>query len=116
MEMKKTIVVLLVVLVAVLLTAAIPAPTKLTGTLRYSRASVCMLPDYIALPVMQNVYLRGFGFPTQGQYQGCRIDAVGYFDITSSTARGCKVFNVSKAVIVCPSFSSSNDPTLNSMP
>jgi len=114
--MKKTIVVLLVVLVAVLLTAAIPAPTKLTGTLRYSRASVCMLPDYIALPVMQNVYLRGFGFPTQGQYQGCRIDAVGYFDITSSTARGCKVFNVSKAVIVCPSFSSSNDPTLNSMP
>jgi len=101
--MKKTILISLALLVAVLLTAAVPAPTqKLSGTLHYSRANICMIPDYIALPVMDNIYLKGFVFPTHGQYQGCRIDAFGRYANSFGTSQ-CKVFEVSNAVISCPS-------------
>ena len=112
--MKKTVLISLVLLVAVLLMAAVPAPLqRLSGTLAYSRASICQLPDYIALPVMENIYLKGLGFPTEGQYAGCHIEAYGrYVTPPSSTdiARGqCVVFQVSKSSIACPDASTVAD-------
>jgi len=101
--MKKTNLVLLALLVSILMIAAIPVPVhRISGTLRYNRASTCMVPDYVALPVMENVYLKGVGFPTHGQFQGCRINALGKYLISSSNSQ-CKVFEISNAVIICPS-------------
>jgi len=98
--MKKIILLSLVILVAALLIASHPMPPptqQISGTLRWTRSSTCMLQDYVALPVMENIYLRGWGFPTQGQFQGCSIHATGtYLNIGS-----CKVFQVTSSVITC---------------
>jgi hypothetical protein len=97
--------------VAILLVAAAPITAqKLSGTLRYGHANICGIPDFIALPVMDNIYLRGPGFPTQGQYAGCQITAVGNFAITSSSVGQCKVFEVSRATIVCPNDNATTAP------
>jgi hypothetical protein len=108
--MKKTLLVSLVLLVAVLLMAATPAPIhKLSGTLRFDRANICGIPDYVALPVMDNVYLLGADFPSQGQYQGCHIEALGNYRISTGTSQ-CKVFQVRSVNIVCPFSSTLADP------
>ena len=103
--MKKISVIILVVLVAALLGAASPTPKpvpppaqSLSGMLSYSHSNICMIRDFIALPVMENVYLIGKGFPTQGQYQGCRIDAAGSY-ISFGV---CKVFQATSTRISCP--------------
>ena len=108
--MKKTLVISLALLVAILLMAAIPAPQqRLTGTLRYGHSTICSLPDYISLPVMDNVYLRGERFPTHGQFQGCRINASGWYVPSSGSVGQCKVFEVLKATVVCPATASPTD-------
>jgi hypothetical protein len=100
--MKKTILIALVLLAAILLMAATPAPLqKLSGTLRFDRANICGLPDYVALPVMDNVYLKGLVFPSTGQFQGCHIDALGLYRISPSSSQ-CKVFDVRSVSITCP--------------
>jgi hypothetical protein len=58
-----------------------------------------MIRDYVSLPVMENVYLLGKGFPTLGQFQGCRIIALGnYVKISTS----CTAFHVTSSTILCP--------------
>ena len=103
--MKKITLLVLLVLVAALLTASYPVPgpisppsQRLSGTLLFSRNNVCMIRDYIALPVMENVYLQGKGFPTVGQFQGCWIEATGNY-ISIGT---CRVFQVSSSRVLCP--------------
>ena len=104
--MKKITVIILVVLIAALLSAFTPVPNpvpppiqRLSGTLGFSRNTVCMIQDYVSLPVMDNIYLRGNGFPTLGQYRGCRIEAVGIYTSIGT----CKVFQVTSARILCQS-------------
>lgn len=101
--MKKMLLVSLVLLVAFVLIAATPAPLqKVAGTLQYSRGNICNMPDYITLPVMQNLYLKGFMFPTSGQYANCRIVAEGHYELSTSTSPQCRVFDVTRASLVCP--------------
>ena len=100
--MKKSIVaIILVGLVGILLTAAVPVPPPnqtLTGTLRWQRASVCGVSDYVPLPVMTNVYLIGNFKPTNGTLQGCHIEAQGTYFKTNT----CTYFAVDKFKVVCP--------------
>ena len=104
--MKKITLLVLLVLVAALLTASYPVPVpvpapvqRLTGILSYSRNNVCMIRDYVSLPVMENVYIVGKGFPTLGQFQGCQITAIGNYIGSNSY---CKVFQVTSSTISCP--------------
>jgi hypothetical protein len=115
--MKKITVIILVVLIAVLLSAFTPVPNPvpppiqhLSGTLGYGHNSVCMIQDFVSLPVMDNIYLRGNGFPTIGQYRGCRIEAAGTY-VSIDT---CKVFQVSSARIFCQQDLPVTFPTLTS--
>jgi hypothetical protein len=57
-----------------------------------------MISDYIALPVMENVYMVGKGFPTRGQLLGCGIVATGYYLSTGP----CRIFQVTSSSISCP--------------
>ncbi len=99
--MKKYLVIALVVLVAGALSASSimppPAEQRLSGILQYGSKSVCQIPDYISSPLMENIYLIGNGFPTEGQYKSCSIDAAGYY----LRIEGCKVFQVSNSSIQC---------------
>ena len=98
-KMKKTIVVIiLVVVIGSMLSAAGPRNiTPLIGTLQWHQASVCGVSDYVALPVMDNVFLTGSFQPTQGLFQGCTIQATG----SSYSFEGCKYFAVEKYSISC---------------
>ncbi len=99
--MKKLVVIVLVVLLTIVSLAAnnVPGPGPLTvkGTLRYGRNNICSISDYIALPVMDNLYLTGKGFPTQGQYNGCQIRANGYL----VAAKPCRIFMVTDSSLMC---------------
>ena len=101
--MKKTIVLLsLVVLIAALLMAfsvQVPLPIQtIQGKLQWNNHNgICGFPDYVSLPVMDNYYLTGKGFPTQGQFEGCTIYGQG----TLSTIEGCKIFTVTDSKISC---------------
>jgi hypothetical protein len=100
MKMKTKMLIILLILAAVLLSASIPAPKQiLTGTLRWTRASICGLQDYVPVETMENVYLTGIGFPTQGELQGCKIRAEGFY------LKGfdyCRVFSVQNLTVSCP--------------
>ena len=101
--MKKTIVLLsLIVLIAALLVAFTPPPSAiivtLHGILHWNQTAACGYPDFVTNPVMDDYYLTGKGFPTWGQYDGCRIDARGFM----STRNGCYVFSVVESQISCP--------------
>ena len=109
--MKKTLVLMvLVVVVGALLTAAKPVPPAyqtLEGTLRWQRASVCGVSDFVALPVMTNVYLTGNFAPTRGLVRGCTIGATGYYYDVGA----CTYFAVEEYTIRCGSnFSISTKP------
>ena len=115
--MKKIAVLILVAMIAVLsiasnpLTGPVPPPyLTISGTLGYSsHNNVCMIRDFVALPVMDNAYLIGKDFPTQGQFQGCHIYATGHYVSTAP----CKIFEVTRAKISCgqpPVLSSSTTP------
>jgi hypothetical protein len=108
--MKKLAVIILVVLVAVVSLAANSAPASgtipikdIAGTLRYGGNNICMVRDYISPPVMDNIYLIGKGFPTQGQYRGCHVNATGYF----VALQPCRIFLVVRASYNC---SATTDP------
>jgi hypothetical protein len=108
---KKIAVLILVAMIAVLSIASNPLPGPIppayqfiSGTLGYSRNNVCMISDIVALPVMDNVYLVGKGFPTHGQFRGCHIYAEG----TYISLETCKVFQVARARISCGQTTSIN--------
>ena len=115
--MKKITVIILVVVVASLLSAYTPVPNpvppliqRISGTLGFSRNTVCMIQDFVSLPVMDNVYLRGNGFPTTGQFRGCWIDAMGSYTSIGT----CKVFQVTSARISCLQGPPVTFPTISS--
>jgi hypothetical protein len=110
--MKKTILITLaILLVAVLTSASHPVPLqRLQGTLLWERNNICGLPDYVPLPVMENVYLVGNGFPTSGQFQGYGIDAWGTF----GKIDGCRVFLVSTYTLRPPAITSLKSPATDS--
>jgi hypothetical protein len=56
--------------------------------------------------VMEYMYLVGRGFPTHDQFQGCRINAGGYYASIST----CTVIQVRNSTIACPSISSLSTP------
>jgi hypothetical protein len=97
--MKKTIaVIVLVILVGSLLTAAAPRKLDtLQGTLQWQHVNICGVSDFVPLPVMANAYLTGNFAPTNGILQGCHITATGFFNNTGL----CNYFAVDKYQISC---------------
>lgn len=102
--MKKLAVIILVVLIAVVSLAANSVPGTgavpfkyISGTLKFGGNNICMVRDYISPPVMDNIYLIGQGFPSHGQYQGCQLNAAGYF----VALHPCRIFMVTRASVEC---------------
>jgi hypothetical protein len=97
--MKKTfVVIILVVLLASMLTAAAPRKLQtLQGTLHWSHANICGVSDYVPTEVMTDVHLTGNFSPTNGINQGCRIVATGYFYSTGQ----CTYFSVDQYQLTC---------------
>jgi len=90
--------ILFVVVIAGMLSAAGIRPIQhLKGTLLWQQANICGVSDYVALPVMQNIFLTGKFVPTRGLFRGCSLDAIG----SSYTAEGCRYFAVDKYTITC---------------
>ncbi len=104
--MKKSLVLLvLVFVVGILLTAAVPVPPPtetLQGKLLWQRNNICGVSDYVSTEAMTNVYLTGKFNPTRGLLVGCQIQATGFFYRTGQ----CDYFNVSTSKIACPTFPS----------
>ncbi len=100
--MKKLIVIIvLVVLMGVLLTAAVPAPAPdqiLQGKLQWQRNNICGVSDYVPTEAMTKVHLMGKFTPTQGLFVGCKIVATGTYFHSGQ----CDYFNVSTYKISCP--------------
>jgi hypothetical protein len=104
-KMKKSLVVMvLVLLVGAMLTAAKalpPATQNLQGTLRFQRNNVCGVSDFVlkdgstggATPV----YLTGKFQPTNGILQGCHLSAVGFF----YQAGACHYFFTASYTVGC---------------
>ena len=97
--MKKTFaVIVVVILVGSLLTAAAPRKLQnLQGILHWQRANICGVSDFVSLPVMTNAYLTGNFAPTQGLFQGCHIAATGYYYTTGP----CYYFAVDRYSLTC---------------
>jgi hypothetical protein len=95
---KRFVVIILVVLLASMLTAAAPRKLQtLHGTLHWSHANICGVSDFVPTEIMTNVHLTGNFAPTNGINQGCRIFATGYFYNTGP----CSYFSVDKYRLSC---------------
>ncbi len=75
-----------------------PPPFQiLHGNLRWAESYVCGSHDYINHKIMGKVYLTGKGFPSEGQFLGCIIDAHGWY----YTNNGCNLFEITDYKLVC---------------
>lgn len=100
--MKKSIVlIVLVVMVGLVLTAAVPVPPPtqfLQGKLNWQHNNICGVSDYVSTEAMTNVYLTGKFSPSGGVLVGCQIQATGFF----YRAGRCEYFDVSTYKTACP--------------
>jgi hypothetical protein len=98
--MKTKMLIILLIVAAILLTASTPAKRQtISGTLQWTRSSICGLQDYISTETMENVYLTGLGFPTNGEMAGCKIRAEGFY---LKSFDYCRVFSVVNLFASCP--------------
>jgi hypothetical protein len=99
-QMKTKMLIILLILAAILLTASTSIPKQsLTGTLGWTRSSICGLQDYVSTETMEKVYLTGLNFPSHGELSGCSIRAEGFY---LKGFEYCHVFSVQSAILSCP--------------